>query len=67
MHPAKGRIMAATMTHDTAENKDLRKEPSELIDTIENVGGEETGSLPCVSNIVTFDVTEFDLTEEPFV
>jgi hypothetical protein len=67
MHPAKGRIMAATMTHDTAENKDLRNEPSEVINSINNAGGEESGSLSCVSNIVTFDVTEFDVTEEPFV
>ena len=54
--------MNAAMKHDTAENKDLRNEPSETIDGIENVGGEESGSLPCVSDIVTFDVTE-----EPFV
>ena len=62
MHPAKGRIMDAAMKHDAAENKDLRNEPSEVINSINNVGGGESGSLPCVSNIVTFDVTE-----EPFV
>jgi len=62
MQPASGRIMDAAMKHDTAENKDLRNEPSETIDGIANVGGEESGSLPCVSNIVTSDVTE-----EPFV
>jgi hypothetical protein len=62
MHPAKGRIMDAVMKHDTAENKDLRNEPSEVINSIDNVGGEESGSLSCVSKIVTFDVTE-----EPFV
>lgn len=67
MHPAKGRVMDAVMKHDTAENKDLRNEPSEVINSIDNVGGEESGSLSCVSNIVTFDVTEFDVTEEPFV
>ena len=67
MHPAKGRIMDAAMTHDTAENKDLRKEPSKVINSIDNAGREESGSLPCVSNIVTFDVNEFDVNEEPFV
>ena len=54
--------MDAAMKHDTAENKNLRNESSEIINGIENLGGEESGSLPCVSNIVTFDVTE-----EPFV
>jgi hypothetical protein len=62
MQPAKGRIMDAAMKHDTAEKKDLRNEPSEVRNCIDNVGGEESGSLPCVSNIVTRDVTE-----EPFV
>lgn len=54
--------MDAAIKRDNAENSDLRNEPSEAVNGIDNMGGEESGSLPCVSNIVTFDVIE-----EPFV
>jgi hypothetical protein len=46
MQPAKGRIMDAAMKHDTAENKNLRNESSEIINGIENLEGRRVEVYP---------------------
>jgi hypothetical protein len=46
MQPAKGRITDTAMKHDTVENTDLRNEPSEIINNIENVEGRRMEVYP---------------------